>query len=377
MKEIFFCKSKVIFTLIYLCIAIGAVVFVNNDAFLYKKTVAEVQKSKITDRYIQKSQNMKKEKYYTQTLTVKILNGKFKGKKAYVTNSYTKSEVKTVRYEKKDRVFVSIAENNGDLVGKVTGFKSDFAVLLVILIFIYAMIIVAGLRGILFVLASVVNVGLLYAGLDLYAGGMDIMYICYAMIFLFTIVSLVCISGLKKSTAISITSVFIVVAVVGIIYKIVLACTEAPDYIMMEYVSGPNDLNRLFFMEILAGCLGAVMDVAVSVSETACVLKNNTPDMPVKTFINSMREFGRDITGTMVNILFYSYFCGTVPMILVQMKNKYKFNYICRFDLPFELTRFLTGSIGIVITIPVTAVVAWFVLYRMKAMKLHSSRNED
>ena len=82
MKEIFFCKSKVIFTLIYLCIAIGAVVFVNNDAFLYKKTVAEVQKSKITDRYIQKSQNMKKEKYYTQTLTVKILNGKFKGKKA-------------------------------------------------------------------------------------------------------------------------------------------------------------------------------------------------------------------------------------------------------------------------------------------------------
>ena len=64
-------------------------------------------------------------------------------------------------------------------------------------------------------------------------------------------------------------------------------------------------------------------------------------------------------------------------MILVQMKNKYKFNYICRFDLPFELTRFLTGSIGIVITIPVTAVVAWFVLYRMKAMKLHSSRNED
>ena len=86
---------------------------------------------------------MKKEKYYTQTLTVKILNGKFKGKKAYVTNSYSKSEVKTVRYEKKDRVFVSIAENNGDLVGKVTGFKSDFAVLLVILIFIYAMIIVA------------------------------------------------------------------------------------------------------------------------------------------------------------------------------------------------------------------------------------------
>ena len=107
------------------------------------------------------------------------------------------------------------------------------------------------------------------------------------------------------------------------------------------------------------------MDVAVSVSETSCELLRENKELKTSDYIKSTRELGADVMGTMVNILFYSYFCATVPMILVQMKNKYKLNFIFRFDLPFEVTRFLTGSIGIVLTIPVTAFVSWLVLYKI------------
>ncbi|MBD5135850.1 MAG: hypothetical protein HDT39_07795 [Lachnospiraceae bacterium] len=367
MKTVLFNKKNLIFTVLFLCISIIIVIFVYNDEDLYNKTIAEVKHTKNTDKFEQKSPNMKNEKYYTQTLTCKVLNGKYKGKKVYIKNNYSKSEVKTERYEKGDRVFVFLTEGNGnEISGHVTGLKRDTAVVVVILMFIYAMIIAAGVRGIAFVVSSLINVGLLYVGLDLYAKGTDIMYICYAFIILSVIISLVFISGFGKSTLISIVSVFAVVFITGAIYKTVLAFSEAPDYIMMEYVSSPNDLNKLFFMEILVGCLGAVMDVAVSVSETAFAILKENPNLQVSDFRKSMKELGNDVTGTMINILFYSYFCGTVPMILVQMKNKYKFSYICRFNLPFELTRFLTGSIGIIITIPVTAFIAWFILYRMK-----------
>lgn len=365
MKQLFN-RKNLIFTAIYLCISIAIVIFVYNDEDLYEKTVAEVKRAKVTDKFEQKSPNMKKEKYYTQTLKCKVLNGKYKGETINIKNNYSKSEVKTEKYEKGDRIFISISEETKEVTGYVTGLKRDTAVAAVMLIFVYSMIIAAGFRGLAFIASSVINILLLYKGLDLYAKGMDIINLCYIFIILSVVISLICVSGLKKSTIISIISVFAVVTITGIIYKVVLSFSEAPDYIMMQYVSGPNDLNKLFFTEILVGCLGAVMDVAVSVSETAFAIAKRNPELPAAQFRKSMKELGSDVTGTMINILFYSYFCGSVPMILVQMKNKYKFSYICRFDLPFELTRFLTGSIGIVITIPVTAFIAWSILYRRK-----------
>lgn len=370
MNTVLFNRRNLIFTIIYLLVSTGIVIFVYNDMFLYKRTIAEVKHAKVTDKFEQKSQNMKKEKYYTQTLTVKVLNGEYKGKTLYIKNNYSKSEVKTEKYQKGDRLFISVTEvdNSSELTGNVNGLKRDTACAVTVLLFIYAMVIAAGIRGIFFIISSIINVGLLYAGLDLYEKGTDVMNICYAFIILSVVISLFCVSGIRKSTLISIVSVFAVAIIVGILYKVVLSFSEAPDYAMMQYVSSPNDLNKLFFMEILAGCLGAVMDVAVSVSETAFALVNDNPSLSVKDFRKSIRELGSDVTGTMVNILFYSYFCGSVPMILVQMKNKYKFSYICRFDLPFELTRFLTGSIGIIITIPVTAFIAWLVLYYIKAL---------
>ena len=50
------------------------------------------------------------------------------------------------------------------------------------------------------------------------------------------------------------------------------------------------------------------------------------------------------------------------------MRNGVAFKTILRYDVFFELARFLTGSIGVVLAIPVSAVVAiWF--YRRRAEK--------
>lgn len=365
MKEIFFCKKNLYFTVIYAIISVCIVIFISNDTFLYKDEIGIVTHGEVTDKIKQKSPNMKTEKYYVQTLNVKILNGKHKGKEVMVENCYSKSEVKTVKYTLGDEVFLKVTDKESMLSGTITGFKRDTVVAAILLIFIYCLVLVAGMRGIAFVAASAVNVAILYLGLDYYAKGTDILPLCYVMVVLFTVVSLVCISGFNKSTIISIASVLLVLILVAVIYKIVLSMSEQPDYIMLEYVSGPNDLNKLFFTEIIMGCLGAVMDVAVSVSETSCELLKENKMLKTADYIKSMRVLGADVMGTMVNILFYAYFCSAVPMILVQMKNKYKLNFIFRFDLPFELTRFLTGSIGIILTIPVTAFVSWLVLYKI------------
>lgn len=360
-------KKLLIFTCIYILLSICAIYFVKNDAQMYSTTVVKVTSQKRSGKYTKRSQNQKREKYYIQTVKGIVQNGEFKGKSVTMKNSYSISRVKTEKYTKGDMVFAKVIKaSDGGYVGKINGLKRDTAGVCVILLFIYAIIVVAGRKGILFIISSVLNVGLLYFGLDMYSKGTDIMNICYLLVLLFTAVSLICISGFSKSTLISFVSVILVVAATGVIYRVVELCAGSPDYIMMEYVSSPNDLNKLFFMEILMGCLGAVMDVAVSISETACEITDRNPELSFKEFKNSIRTLGQDVMGTMVNILFFSYFCGTVPMIIVQMTNKYKFTSICRFDLPFELMRFLTGSIGIVLTIPVTAFAAWLFIYHRR-----------
>lgn len=355
-------KFIIIFTLIYVIVSVGIVKVVINDAFLYKQTVVKVTSQKKIGSYKQKSQNQKSEKYYTQRIKGIVQNGELKGKKVKLVNDYSKSRVKTDKYVKGDYVFASVSKDD-NTPGTVNGMKRDYIVCIIVLIFMYCMIMVSRTKGLLFIISSAVNISILYGALELYSRGTDILMLSYLMVIAFTCITLACISGINRATIISIISVLSVVTLTGIIYKIALMYTDAPDYIMMEYVTGPNDLEKLFFAEILMGCLGAVMDIAVSVSETSCALIKQNANLALTDFKASMKALGQDVMGTMINIMFYSYFCSSVPMVIIQMKNKYKMNYIFRFDLPFELTRFLTGAISIVLTIPVTAFVAWIILY--------------
>lgn len=369
-------KKLIIFTVIYVLISMGIVQFAIHDSFLYEQTVVKVTSQKKIGSYKQKSQNQKSEKYYTQKITGRVQNGELKGQKVVLTNDYSKSRVKTDKYVKGDYVFAAISDDE-DTPGTVNGMKRDYIVCIIILLFIYFMIAVSRTKGVLFIISSVINVAILYGALELYSNGVDILLLSYCMVIAFTCMTLMFISGINRATIISVISVLSVVAITAIIYRVVLLNTDAPDYIMMEYVTSPNDLEKLFFAEILMGCLGAVMDIAVSVSETSCALIKQNANLAISDFKASMRALGQDVMGTMINIMFYSYFCASVPMIIIQMKNKYKMNYIFRFDLPFELTRFLTGSISIVLTIPVTAFVAWLILYHRNNKKNKTLQSEE
>ena len=93
----------------------------------------------------------------------------------------------------------------------------------------------------------------------------------------------------------------------------------------------------------------------------------------MKSLIKSVREISYDIMGTMVNVLFFSYISGSIPMFLVKVKNGYSFSSIVRFDIVFELLRFLVGSIGIVLAIPVSGAVA--ILLHINRLKKNNEEN--
>lgn len=51
-----------------------------------------------------------------------------------------------------------------------------------------------------------------------------------------------------------------------------------------------------------------------------------------------------------------------MPSFILKMKNEYSLITLVKLHIPFEISRFLTGSIGILLAIPVSIVISIAVL---------------
>src|SRR5699024_6650990 len=119
----------------------------------------------------------------------------------------------------------------------------------------------------------------------------------------------------------------------------------------MQFLTRPYKL--VFLAGLFIGSLGAVMDVAISISAALFELYHNNKDISVKALRTSGIGIGRDIMGTMTNILFFAYISGTIPSLILYLKNFSPLGFTLSINLSLELTRALAGGIGIVLTIPI------------------------
>ena len=88
---------------------------------------------------------------------------------------------------------------------------------------------------------------------------------------------------------------------------------------------------------------------------------------PVKALKKSGLEIGKDIMGTMTNILFFAYISGSIPVLILYLKNASPLSFTLSMNLSLELARALAGGIGIVLTIPIGLYTSIFFINRKKA----------
>lgn len=177
------------------------------------------------------------------------------------------------------------------------------------------------------------------------------------MILLFTMLSLLIGNGVNRRSLLAIVVTLLSIAVTAGIYLVVRAVSPALQYQMLEYAVVPDDLSSLFFCETMVGGLGAVMDVAISLISTADELLEQDPHIPYTQLKKSVRAVSDDIMGTMVNVLFFTYICGGLPGMLLMLRNAMTMSFVWEYVLSFEMVRFLVGSIGLVLAVPITQLV--------------------
>lgn len=175
--------------------------------------------------------------------------------------------------------------------------------------------------------------------------------------------TLLIIDGLHKKTLAAIIGCSSGVIVSGLLTLLVShflhltgITTEDTIYIKQSF---NIDLNALIFAGIILGSVGAVMDVSVSISSSLAELHDKVEHPTYKGLLGSGITIGRDIMGTMANTLVLAYIgCELSATLLSVVYSSSMRTLFSREKIVEELLQALVGSIGLLLTIPLTAAVS-------------------
>lgn len=351
--------------------------FMKNNYSLYQDTIGTVVS--VNTEYTSQIEGPNKEmdKQYTQTLSIKVRNGEYEGRNIELINDYSETQMKDTRYAKGDDVFIHVSENDGTLTGTIRDVKRDHYVVVLALVFVILLIIISGKQGILTILSLVVNIGIFLVFMRRYIDGDSFTLLTVSMVILFCVLTLFILGGINRKSIGAVLSCLVSICFISIIYQLVCEFVEKPPYEMLDYIVGHDDLRGIFTGSVIIGSLGAIMDVAITMNSSISELIDTTPGITVKSLVKSAREIGYDIMGTMVNVLFFTFISGSLPMTILKFKNGYGLLAMLRYNVFFEAARFLLGSIGIVLAIPVSMVIAILIFKGKRKQSQEVLRNHQ
>ena len=191
------------------------------------------------------------------------------------------------------------------------------------------------------------------------------------------IVTLLIANGANKKSIAAIAGCFGGVIATGILTVImdkVLGLTgminEEAMYLVYLNPDNPIDLKAIIFAGIIIGAVGAVMDVAMSISSALWELKEQAPDLNSSGFFKSGMNIGRDVMGTMTNTLVLAYIGSSLSLVLLLIVYVSTFTELINRELVIvELLQAVVGSLGILLTMPLTALIC-SVLYPQSSKPL-------
>ena len=274
-------------------------VFVKNDAWLYRTPIVKITDVREKENVREEDENQK-EAVREQILTGILQNGKEKGTEVILKNKYSYEGVLDQEYHKGDYVFVGVSKDS--FSGSIKGLKRDAYLAGLLGALFLLLVLVSGKNGILTIGTFLGNLLLFGVGFFGFAEGGNLFWISDVAAVVFTVVTMVLLNGFRRKTWAAIIAVFCVLAVIMWIFDSVSAHTTELDYSVMEYLGSLDPPEELFRAEIMLSGLGAIMDVAVTISTAMEEIVRKNPLVTFRQLFVSGREIGYDIMGTMINV---------------------------------------------------------------------------
>ena len=138
-----------------------------------------------------------------------------------------------------------------------------------------------------------------------------------------------------------------------------LRLEDAEPLLQLKYVGATIKLRGLLVAGIIISALGAVMDVAMSISSSLEEVHAANPSLTRAELFRSGMNIGRDMVGTMTNTLILAFLGSEFTLMIFLFARGMTFNHLMSTAfVSLETISGLSSSIGMILAIPLTALIS-------------------
>lgn len=309
-------------------------------------------------------------------IKARVTSGTDTGQEVVIINRTMERSFYNILAKPGDKVILALmTDPSGKLTYNIADYERSNGLLWLAGLFILMLLLFGrgvGLRAVFVIGTSLV---ILYYGFvgQVMSGGVDVHLLTFIVAILISGITLFSVSGGKepKTWAAFIGTLggvaaagLLAGATVKLMHLTGLSSEEA--MILKATVLKHVDFQGILFAGVILGALGAVMDVAISIAAAQQEVARNCLTLSRRELFDSGMTVGRDVMATDANTLILAYAGSSLPLVLL-IASQPDLSMLRIFNLDLLVTEFvraLVGSIGLVLSIPLTAAAGAFLLMR-------------
>ena len=344
----------------------------DTDYIIFKANVLEIEYDDTAEK---RDVSLEADIRY-QHLKIEILDGSHKGETMTIRHTIERIMPGYYIFKVGDKLLVRATEDNGKIeTVKIQEKVRDTQVYLIVGLFVALLLIIGGIKGLKTLVSLVIAVTMIFFGyIPLIIKGVNPILASLGISIPVVIITLIIISGKNIKTLVAIIGTSLGVIISGILAFIFgnlahLTGLADDSSISLAYIPQFRNLDYkgILFGTILIGAIGAIMDVAISIASALYEINDLDKNISKKNMIISGMNIGKDMMGSMSNTLILAYVGTTLHLIILFIVYKIRFVEIINLDsIATEIIRAMAGSIGLIITIPVTVVIGTAIYKKKK-----------
>lgn len=171
--------------------------------------------------------------------------------------------------------------------------------------------------------------------------------------------------GFNTKTHIALLGTFLALVLTGILATVFVSFTKLTGFAVEEasylqfITGGAVKIQSLLLAGIIIGALGVLDDITISQTAIVEKLKETNPSFTINELYHHAIAVGRDHIASLVNTLILVYTGASFPLILLFYTSSLSFSTVVNQEMiATEIVRTLVSSIGIIMAVPITTLLA-------------------
>lgn len=372
-----------LFGILFIILFIPSSKKVYNERFFVDidpTTINKVKVVEVVDKFTDKTYFGDEATFYIYRCIVKKSEELEKGSEILVVQSITElEENKYISAKVGNTIYVSHATKwsvtggydvSWEFIGSSFAFDRVGVTFILMIVFVLVIIMFSKLQGIYTIVAlglSIASIFIVFIPKVLLGHNIYVWtFIISTYIVIITLLLVIGVNYKALSAFIGCFGGIFVIAILTIIIQKVFALTGnydettyELDLLVKDTYSVTLDLRSLIFASITLGSIGALLDVAISLSSS--LYEVSSKETNIKKIIKSGFTIGKDMLGTMTNTLILAYLGSSLPIVLFTILFS-NFEAILRLEMiTIELIQSIVGTLGMLSAIPIVSVFCGFI----------------